>query len=81
VEVAPDRRHSERAIVLQLLRDDHGESWTRGELRAELRIALAALADSLEDLQQHGVIVARDEDHVLASPCARRLDALELIAV
>jgi hypothetical protein len=44
-------------------------------------MALATLADSLEDLQRHGVIVTRDEDHVLASPCARHLDALELIGV
>jgi hypothetical protein len=65
---------------LQLLRDDHAQQWTRGELRGELRIASAALVDSLDDLEQHGVVTAED-DRVLASPCARRLDELELIGI
>jgi DNA-binding HxlR family transcriptional regulator len=81
VVLSPDRRRSERAIVLQLLRDDHAQWWTRGELRGELRIALAALVDSLDDLEQHGVVVTAEDDRVLASPCARRLDELELIGV
>jgi hypothetical protein len=78
---APDRRRSERAIILQLLRDDHREWWTRAELGAELEVAPAALADSLEDLELHGVVLTPDADRVLASPCARHLDALELIGV
>ena len=81
VVLSPDRRRSERAIVLQLPRDDHAQRWTRGELRGELRIASAALVDSLDDLEQHGVVVTAEDDRVLASPCARRLDELELIGV
>jgi hypothetical protein len=81
VVLSPDRRRSERAIVLQLLRDDHAQQWTRGELRGELRIASAALVDSLDDLEQHGVVVTAEDDRVLASSCARRLDELELIGI
>lgn len=79
--LSPDRRRSERAIVLQLLRDDHAQRWTRGELRGELRIASAALADSLDDLEQHGVVVTAEDDRWVASRCARRLDELELIGI
>jgi DNA-binding HxlR family transcriptional regulator len=81
MKIAFDRSRSERAIVLQLLRDDHGELWSHRELRAELNIALATLVESLEDLQRHGVVVKPDEDRVRASPCTRRLDALELISI
>ncbi len=77
----PDRRRSDRAIVLQLLRDDHGEWWTRGELGAELTIEPGALGDSLELLVKVGVVVTPDADRVRASPCARHLDALDLIGI
>ena len=42
--VPPDHRRVERAIVLQLLRDDHGERWSRTELQAALNIEPSALS-------------------------------------
>ena len=81
VKVRSDRSRSERTIVLQLLRDDHDEWWTRGQLRAELRMREDVLAELLRELEQHGVVVMPDADRVVASPCARRLDVLELIGV
>ena len=81
VEARSHQRHRERAIVLQLLRDDHDEWWTRGQLRAELEMSEDALDQSLRELEQHSVVVMGDTDRVVASPCARHLDALELIGV
>lgn len=72
----------ERALVLQLLRDDHDKRWSRTELQASLdNIELSALTGALERLERHGVVVAPSDHAVLASPCARRLDELELIAI
>jgi hypothetical protein len=77
-----DHRKVERAIVLQLLRDDHGERWSRTELQAALdNIEPSALAEALERLEQQGVALAPTADAILASPCARRLDDLELIGL
>jgi hypothetical protein len=66
---------AERAIILQLLREDHDERWTRAELLANVNIEASALEIALDDLIQSGVLVT-SEDHVLASRCARRLDKL-----
>ena len=80
--VPPDHRRVERAIVLQLLRDDHDERWSRTELQAELDgIAPSALAEALERLERHGVALTPSADAIVASPCARRLDDLELIGL
>jgi hypothetical protein len=80
--VPPDYRRVERAIVLQLLRDDHDERWSRTELQAELDgIAPSALAEALERLERHGVALTPSADAIVASPCARRLDELELIGL
>jgi hypothetical protein len=71
----------ERAIVLQLLRDDHDEQWLRAELEAEVNdVEPSVLRSAIADLERQGVVVAQDE-HVLASPCARRLDELGLVGV
>jgi hypothetical protein len=77
----PDHRRVERAIVLQLLRDDHDERWSRTELQAALDIEPAALAEALERLERHGVALTPSADAILASPCARHLDDLELIGL
>jgi hypothetical protein len=69
---------AERAIVLQLLRDDHDERWTLGELEREIPDLPTPYA--LDRLKAEGVAVALD-GHVLASRCARRLDDLDLIAI
>ena len=74
-------RSVERAIVLQLLRDDHGERWSRTELETELGdIEPLALSDAIADLERHGVVVVQGE-RVVASPCARQLDELGLVGV
>ena len=74
-------RSIERAIVLQLLRDDHDERWSRAELEAEVNNAEpSVLSSAIADLERQGVVVAQGE-HVLASPCARRLDELGLVGV
>jgi hypothetical protein len=70
-----------RVIVLQLLRDDHDERWTLGELeRAASDLGRRAVRDSIRRLKDEGVIVALD-GHFLASRCARYLDWLGLIGV
>jgi DNA-binding HxlR family transcriptional regulator len=77
-----DHRKVERAIVLQLLRNDHDEQWSRTDLQARLKhIEPAALAHALERLEQQGVVVVRPADAILASPCARHIDALGLIGI
>jgi hypothetical protein len=47
----------ERAIVLQLLRDDHHTRWTRRELERELNdVAPQAIDDALKRLQTRGAV-------------------------
>ncbi len=76
-----DPRIVERAIVLQLLRDDHDERWSRTELQAEASdVEPSALSSAVKRLEQHCVVVVQGE-HVLASSCARHLDELGLIAI
>ncbi len=78
----PSDPRIERAIVLQLLRDDHDERWSRIELEAEVSdLKPTALSRAVECLERHGVVVALDDRVVLASRCARHLDELELIGV
>lgn len=75
---------AQRAIVLQLLRnDDHPVLWTRPELEAELRdedTEPQAVVDALAILGIEGV-AAYDDRWIWASRCARHLDWLELIGV
>jgi hypothetical protein len=69
---------AERAILLQLLRDDHDERWTPTELVNETTgLGPRAIRAGLARLSAEGVTVELD-GHVLASRCARRLDDLEL---
>jgi DNA-binding HxlR family transcriptional regulator len=76
-----DPQIAERTIVLQLLRDDHDERWPRTELEAELdNVEPLTLSDAIAGLERHGVVVVQGE-HVVASPCARHLDELGLIAI
>jgi hypothetical protein len=80
VRCEADRR-TQRALVLQLLRDDHDESWPRSELDAELGdIEEQAIACALASLQEAGV-VELEGDSLSASPAAWRLDELALIGV
>jgi DNA-binding HxlR family transcriptional regulator len=71
----------ERAVVLQILRDDHEERWPRGELAREIAdCAPAVLDEALARLEHDGVLL-RDGEAVCAAHPVRRLDALELIGV
>jgi hypothetical protein len=77
----PSDPRIERAIVLQLLRDDHNERWSRTELESEVSdVEPSALSRAVERLERHGVMVALD-DWVLASRCAWHLDELGLVGV
>ena len=72
---------AERAVVLQLLRDDHDERWSHAELQAAVSdLEPSALTSALERLEQHGV-VALLNGYVLASRCAGHLDDLGLVGV
>ncbi len=71
----------QRAVVLQLLRDDHERRWPRVELGRKLQdIERDVLDEALLGLVVTGV-VSIDDDAVWASDAARRLDELELIGV
>jgi hypothetical protein len=72
---------AKRAIVLQVLRDDHPERWTRAELKHQLSDFLSeAVEAAIEDLTAEGVL-SFDGQQVWASLCARTLDALLLISI
>jgi len=80
-DVPPDHAKVERAIILQLLRDDHAERWSLTALAAELHdVERCALSTALERLQEYGVVHVWT-DAILASSSARRLDALGGIAI
>jgi hypothetical protein len=71
----------ERAVVLQTLRDDREERWSRAALAREIADRESALLDeALVRLERDGVL-RRAGDRVWASRAARRLDELELIGV
>jgi hypothetical protein len=76
-----DRRMVERAVVLQVLRDDHEECWSRVELADEVSdFETAVLELALARLEGDGVVRLED-GRVAASRAARRLDELGLICV
>jgi hypothetical protein len=78
---ARDTRPVERAVVLQILRDDHAARWSRAELAREMPdFAPAVLTAALERLEHAGVVRLHGP-RLAASPAVRRLDELELIAV
>ena len=82
-EPDPTRRQwmVERGVVLQLLRDDHDERWTRDELKKEISdFPPDEVNDAIDDLAAMCVVEA-DGDRVSASLAARRLDKLELISI
>jgi DNA-binding transcriptional regulator YhcF (GntR family) len=77
---AADRSRLQRAIVLQLLRDDRAPRWSRLELASELDVDAAGLERALRELDAEGVVLL-DPEEVWASRAARRLDELELIGI
>jgi hypothetical protein len=78
--VPSDHSKVERAIVFQLLRDDHDERWSRDELAAELGDDPSVFTAALESLREHEVLVEYD-DGIGASASARRLDVLGVIEI
>ena len=78
---AVDGASLERAIILQLLRDDHERMWSREQLSAELAFDRSQIVEeALGRLEREGVIGSSDQA-VWASSAAVRLDELELIGV
>jgi hypothetical protein len=76
-----DDRRVEQVIVLQILRDDHDERWSRAELEVELdHIDALAINDALARLEAEGVVQLSGEA-VSASRAIRCLDDLELISI
>jgi hypothetical protein len=78
--VSSEQRSAERALLFRLLDDEHDPRWSRAELVAALGDSEPAVATALARLQEHGVALG-EGDAILASPCARRLDALWVIAI
>ena len=71
----------ERAIILQFLRDDHGDRWSRAELEVEIsNVEPLDISDALARLGQDGIVQISGES-VSASRAVRRLDELGLIAI
>jgi hypothetical protein len=80
--IDPEERKIKRAIVLQVLRDDHSERWTRAELERQLSdLPPEGVEAAAEDLVAEGVLTAGDDETVRASLCARTLDALALVSI
>jgi hypothetical protein len=78
---AADDARLERAIILQLLREDHERMWSRGQLMTELESDRSELVEqALRRLEREGVL-GISEQAAWASSAARRLDELGLIAV
>ncbi len=74
-------RRAQRVVVLQLMRDDHVDSWARSELDAEFGdIGAPAIARAIASLQEAGV-VELEGNSLSASPAARRFQELLLIGV
>ncbi len=82
-----ERQHSsdlwvvERAIVLQILRDDREQRWARGELAREIPDFEPALLDEALTRLEHDGVLHREEGTVWAARATRRLDELELISI
>jgi hypothetical protein len=71
----------ERAVVLQVLRDDHDERWVRAELAEEVSDFEPAVLDAALGHLERDAVLGREGDSVWATRAARRLDELELIGV
>lgn len=74
-------RLEQRAIVHQLLRDDHTERWTPKQLQRTLSdIPPEEITEAVAELEEAGV-AWRLDDYVGASRCARYLFSLDLICI
>lgn len=71
----------ERSIVLELLRDDHADWWTRAELGREIYdVEDSTITAALQRLQAGEVAELQDE-RVRATRCLRYLDELGMVCI
>jgi hypothetical protein len=76
-----DGEKAERAIVLQVLRNDHPKWWTRAELETEIYdLHPLTVNEALTRLEAEGAVIL-DGENVEASRCARCLDALGMVSI
>jgi len=79
--LSDDERQLQRLIVLQLLRDDRDERWSRRQLALKLlHVGPAPLNAALASLTDVGIIHT-DLEFAWASRAARRLDQIGLICL
>ncbi|HEY7830232.1 MAG TPA: hypothetical protein VIC06_06675 [Solirubrobacteraceae bacterium] len=72
---------AQRAVMLQVLRVDRDERWSRAELEREIYdIAPLEVGDALERLRREGLVHVEGE-LVLASRAAGHLDALGMFSI
>jgi DNA-binding GntR family transcriptional regulator len=70
----------ERAIILQLLSGDGEQRLSDAQLVGELQVDAQAFGEALGRLVDAGLVCVGDS-HAWASPAARHLDELGLIAI
>ncbi len=77
----PVVQKAKRAILFQLLRDDHAECWERPELEEELSdLPSADFAAGLDRLREQRIAYLL-KGHVWATCCARYLDSLGVVSI
>jgi hypothetical protein len=75
-------RIAQRAIVMQLLRDDHDLLWRRTQLRGQLSdIGGDVFKAALKLLAEEGCIALLRGSAMRASICAQHLDELGLVGI
>jgi DNA-binding HxlR family transcriptional regulator len=76
-----DEEIAQRAVVLQVLRDDRDERWARAELEREIYdIEPLVISYAVERLRQEGVVHTTGE-LVWASSCAWHLNELGMVSI
>jgi hypothetical protein len=76
-----DTFFEQRAIIHQLLDDEHTERWTPKQLqRAFSDVEPEVIAEAVAELETAGA-VWRLDDYVGASRCARHLFGLDIITI
>ena len=76
-----DQGTAQRAIVLQVLRDDHEPRWTRAGLRVEIYdIEPRTIGRALKRLEAEGVVHLEGRE-VWASRCALHMDCLGMVSI
>jgi hypothetical protein len=75
-----EHRSLQRAIVGVLLGEEHDGPWTREHLAASVHADRSVLDQALERLQADQIAVL-DDERVLPSRCARRLEELGLLGL